>query len=256
MKWPASVTLIRHGQSAYNVLREAKDRDPEYQAFKRAFNRNHRSEETRRLAEAMRKKYALRTSDYKTPLTEAGVAQGVQTGQRLHEVIPLPNVILYSPYERTRDTLSALCQGWPQLGSVEGLAEDRIREQEHGLSLLYSDWRMFHTFHPEQKELHDLLGPYWYQYPQGESVSEVRERTRDVLSMLIREYAGMHVLLITHHLTILASRANLERLTPEEVIRLDEHEKPVNCGVTHYIGKPDLGKDGKLALEFYNKKLY
>lgn len=256
MKWPLSVTLVRHGQSRYNALRTIKDKDPEYRAFKAAFQADYRSAETRRLAEEMRQRYALNMSDYGTPLTVAGKTQGRVTGSKLHENIPLPDVILCSPYLRTEETLTALMQGWTALGEVEVITEDRVREQEHGLSLLYSDWRMFHTFHPEQKQLHDLLGPYWYQYPQGESVSQVRDRTRMVLGMLVREYAGKHVMLVTHHLTILSLRANLERLTPEQFMDLDEHEKPVNCGVTHYAGNPDAGRDGKLVLNFYNRKLY
>lgn len=256
MKWPLDVTLIRHGQSAYNVLREEKNRDPEYREFKRAFNRDHLSPKTLELAEVMRKRYALKTSDYGTPLTTLGILQGKRTGAQLHKVIPLPDVVLCSPYDRTVGTHRALCEGWPELSDVKCILEDRIREQEHGLSLLYSDWRLFHTFHPQQKELHDLLGPYWYQYPQGESVSEVRERFRDVLSMLIREYAGMRVLMVTHHLTILSARANIERLSPIEFIELDRHQKPINCGVTRYLGRPDLGSDGRLVLDFYNKKLY
>jgi IS5 family transposase len=61
---------------------------------------------------------------------------------------------------------------------------------------------------------------------------------------------------VTHHLTILSFRANYERLSPEEFIRLDEHEKPVNCGITVYRGDPNQGKDGKLVLQIYNKKFY
>lgn len=259
MKWPASVTLIRHGQSVYNVLREKKEEDPEYQAFKAAFDRNYRDyhlEETRRLAEKMQKKYALGVSDYATPLTLEGKLQGVDTGKRLHEIVPLPDIIFYSPYRRAKDTLLCLSKGWPRLNRVKNIADDRIREQEHGLSLLYNDWRIFHALHPEQKDLHALLGPYWYQYPQGESVSQVRDRTRDIISMLIRECAGMHVILVTHHLTILSIRANLERLTPEAFLYLDREERPVNCGVTHYVGNDMLGNDGRLVLDFYNRKLY
>ncbi len=115
---------------------------------------------------------------------------------------------------------------------------------------------MFHALNPDQKRLRDTMGPYWYQYPQGESVSMVRDRIRDVLSMIIREYAGQHVLMVTHHLTILSLRANLERLSPEEFIRLDNHEKPVNCGITIYRGEPKLGKNGKLVLESYNTCLW
>ena len=256
MKWPASVTLIRHAQSAYNVLRDEKEGDLEYHAFKAAYERDYRSAETLRLAKSMRKKFSLNVSDYETPLTWQGTRQSEATGRTLGEIVPLPDIIFYSPYMRVRNTQDGLCKGWPALKGVRSVAEDRLREQEHGLSLLYSDWRLFHVFHPEQKEFRDLLGPYWYQFPQGESVSQVRDRSRDVLSMLIRECSGMHVMLLTHHLTILSQRANLERLTPEEFIHLDEHEKPFNCGVTHYVGNPNEGKDGKLVLKFYNAKLY
>lgn len=257
MKWPSSLTLIRHGQSTYNILREAKEKDPEYKAFRQAFENDHRSAEARDLAERMRLKYALQTSDYDTQLTRKGLLQAFNTGRQLQqEIIRVPDVIFCSPYRRTKSTLDGLSRSWKELNVVECIDEDRIREQEHGLSLLYSDWRIFQTFHPEQKALHDLVGTYWYQFPQGESVSQVRDRTRDVLSMLIRECAGMHVFLVTHHLTILSLRANLERLTPAEFIRLDREEKPINCGVTQYIGSSHQGKDGKLILDFYNKKLY
>ncbi len=68
--------------------------------------------------------------------------------------------------------------------------------------------------------------------------------------------AVMNVLVVTHHVTILAVRATLERLSPEEFIKLDEHEKPLNCGVTIYRGIPDKGKDGQLELMDYNVCLY
>ena len=122
--------------------------------------------------------------------------------------------------------------------------------------LLYNDWRVFNVFHPEQGALRTLLGPYWYQYPQGESVSQVRDRVRSILATVIREHSGKNVMMVTHHLTILSIRATLERLTHEQFMELDTNEKPVNCGVTHYRGDPDAGSNGKLVLDFYNRKLY
>lgn len=258
MKWPASVTLIRHGQSEYNILRQAKEGDPIYQAFKRAFENAPDAPETKALALEVRQKFALGVSDHETCLTDEGEKQALQTGRSLaglSKQMVQPDIIFCSPYLRARSTLSWLKAGWA-LGAVKVVTEDRIREQEHGLALLYNDWRVFQTVHPEQRELREMQGSYWYQYPQGESVSQVRDRTRDVLSMLIRECAGQHVLLVTHHLTILSFRANLERLTPEQFIHLDEHEKPVNCGVTRYECDPERGKNGKLILRYYNQRLY
>lgn len=259
MKWPASITFVRHGQSTYNVLRAKKDADPLYQVFKGAFKENHRSEEATRLAMRIRANFSLGVSDYGTPLTEEGIRQAERTGARLQYEAPVPDVVLISPYLRTKETFGHMANEWPELKNLPSSSvvyDDRIREQEHGLSLLYNDWRVFQTFHPEQKDSHDLMGDYWYQYPQGESVSQVRDRIRLFIGMLIREYAERNVLVITHHLTILSARANLERLAPEEFIRLDTHNKPKNCGVTIYRGNPELGNDGKLELEFYNKCLW
>lgn len=256
MKWPRSITIIRHGQSIYNELLQKKKLDPEYEEFRKEYERGP-SKKLRAMARAMRKKYALNASDYKTPLSKNGRRQASVTGSKLLNVgIPTPDVLLVSPYLRAKETLEAMIDGGFFSRCDEGIIEDRIREQEHGLALLYSDWRVFQSLHPEQRELNELMGPYWYQYPQGESVSMVRERIRSFTNTLIREYANEHVMLITHHLTILSIRANFERLTPEEFIRLDNEEKPVNCGVTMYQGNPHVGSNGGLELLFYNKKLY
>jgi hypothetical protein len=61
---------------------------------------------------------------------------------------------------------------------------------------------------------------------------------------------------VTHHLSILALRANLERFGAPEFQRLDNEEKPINCGVTIYRGNPNAGEDGHLELDRYNQKLY
>ncbi len=257
MKWPKSLTLIRHGESAYNVLRAKKEQDPEYQLFKAQYEAGDASQETIDLAKVIKAKYSLGVGDYNTPLTEEGKRQARITGHTLEKSdTPPPDVIIYSPYLRTRETLEELSIGWKALHLVPRVEDDRIREQEHGLSILYNDWRVFHIFHPEQRELYSLQGDYWYQYPQGESMSQVRDRVRSMYATLIREYSEKHVLMITHHLTILSIRATLERLTPEQFLDLDENNKPVNCGITEYVGMPNQGRDGKLRLVRYNSKLY
>lgn len=255
MKWPNSLTLVRHGESTFNALRAQKDASPLYQAFKSSFAKDPLSEDTKTLAKGAHNLFALDISDYGTPLTDEGRAQALATGQKIGKHIPTPDVILCSPYIRTRSTLSCILEGL-DTHVTEVVMDDRIREQEHGLSLLYNDKKIFQTFHPEQKALMELLGSYWYQYPQGESVAMVRDRIRLMTDTIIREYAGKNVLVVTHHLTILSIRANFERLSPEQFLGLDEKEKPVNCGVTMYKGTPNLGKNGKLELAFYNKKLY
>jgi len=109
---------------------------------------------------------------------------------------------------------------------------------------------------PGQEQLYEAQGKYWYRLPQGENVPDVRDRWRSVQNTLVREYAEQDVLIVTHHLSILALRANLEGFDDKEFIRLDDHEKPVNCGVTVFRGHPDQGSDGKLVMETYNEQLY
>lgn len=258
MKWPVTLVIVRHAQSQYNVLRDSKSSDPLYAQFKRAYNKNYRSDEARRLADLVREKWSLGVSDYKTPITERGVEMAQVTGAAIGAELSdfPPDVVFISPYIRAQQTLDNMKVSWPDLGLSKMVPEDRIREQEHGLSLLYNDWRVFHVMHPEQKELRELMGSYWYQYPQGESASDVRARTRSFMSTLTREYAGQRVMLVTHHLTILSIRSILERLSPEQFVELDEKEKPVNCGVTTYRGNAVAGRNGRLELVEYNTKHY
>lgn len=257
MKWPIRFTLIRHDTSAYNLLAPAKQADRDYQLFLAEWEKNPESSLTREHAMHVWRKYRLAVGDAKTPLADPDGRQAYETGVGLaKQRDTLPDVVFVSPYDRTLATYEHLCRGWPGLSSVKMVKEDRIREQEHGLATIYNDWRVFQALNPEQRMLRAHDGPYWYRYPQGESVPDVRDRNRSFLDTLIRDYHGTDVLVVTHHLNILATMANLQRWDADEFIRFDETQKPINCGVTVFNGDPNYGSDGKLFLGVYNEKLY
>jgi len=255
MKWPASVTLVRHDTSIFNVLKKEKAKSPLYQEFLSARQKDNGSAETRILALRVKEKFSLTMGDADTPLSDKEGDHAYKTGLALSSG-QLPDIVFVSPYERTLRTLDHIARGWLALAKVETYEEERIREQEHGLALLYNDWKVFEAIHPEQRALRTIEGEYWYRYPQGENVPDVRSRNRAWLITLTRDFAGKHILAITHHLNILATRANLERWGADKFISLDKHEKPINCGVTIYRGFHDKGKEGKLILESYNVKYY
>lgn len=255
MKWPSSLTLIRHDTSDYNVLRDKKRGSALYQKFLESFEKHPDSRGTKALALQVQKKFSLGVGDADTLLADKDGRQAYVTGVALSKG-QIPDVIFVSPYRRALLTLEHITRGWPELAQVKTYKEERIREQGHGLALIYNDWRVFHALHPDQRLLRKIEGPYWYKYPQGEDVPEMRDRNRSWMTTLTRDFSKKHVLAITHHLNILALRANLERLDADEFIRLDEKEKPINCGVTVYSGNPRLGKNGKLILESYNTKHY
>lgn len=256
MKWPKEIVLIRHAQSAYNVFRKQWENDPEWRVFESWYEQNHRSHDSRIWAQEMRKKYKLGVSDWNTPATTEGLDEAQLMATNLMHMLEVPDVIFVSPYTRTRQTLEAMIVGWPVLANIKVVIEERIREQEHGLATLFNTRKVFMAHYPDQKELNDLEGEYWYRYPQGENVPDVRTRGRDLFNTLTRDYSEQRVWMVTHHLCILSIMAAIHRWEHPEFIDYDENHKPINCGVTRYYGDPDQGLNGKLILDFYNQKLY
>ena len=76
------------------------------------------------------------------------------------------------------------------------------------------------------------------------------------MNTVVRDFSEKRLLVVTHHLNILGIRANLERWDAEEFIRVDNEDKPINCGVTAYCGDPTKGKDGHFKLKYYNRCLH
>jgi broad specificity phosphatase PhoE len=257
MKWPTELLLIRHAESAYNNLKKQKELDPDYVRFRALLEHDRLSSEIEPLARMLHQRHSLGYNDRDTPITPFGREQASMTGKRMREAgVNAPDVIFVSPYTRTEQTLHILQEEWPDLRLATIYREERIREKDHGLGLLYNDSRIYFLLHPEQAELHKLLGEYDYRFLNGENIPDVRQRNLSWISTITREFAGKKVMAITHHLTILATRANFERLSPEQFLHLDRHEKPVNCGVTRYLGNPDLGSRGRLNLQEYNRQYY
>ena len=255
MKWPAELLLIRHAESAYNNLKKQKDADPDYRRFRTLLENDPSHPEVQPLAVLLHKKHALGYSDRDIPITPVGEAQARTTGREMRESgVNAPDVIFVSPYLRTQQTLLILQEEWSELRNATVYREERIRERDHGVGLLYNDSRIYFLMHPEQAELYKLLGDYDYRFLSGENIPDVRQRNLSWITTMTREFAGKRVMAITHHLTILATRANFERLSPEEFLHLDKHDKPLNCGVTRYIGNPNLGSRGKLVLYEYNRQ--
>lgn len=258
MKWPKLMILIRHDTSIYNALKEKKNKSLLYQAFLRSFSRDPNSEETVRLAKEVQAEFSLGVGDANTPLLDNEATRARKVGIALRKKYgpTQPHIIFVSPYQRTLMTLAGIVQGWPELRFTKVVEDERIREQEHGLSLIYNDWRVFHTLHPDQRRLYEIEGPYWYRYPQGENVPDVRERNRSWINTVVRDFSEKRILVVTHHLNILALRANLERWGAKDFMETDNEDKPINCGVTTYCGHPEEGKDGRFKLESYNRKMF
>jgi broad specificity phosphatase PhoE len=264
MKWPTTITFIRHGESIFNITKDRKKADPEYRAFATQFDTEYATADSpewpsaalQAQAHRMWKKFRCAVNDYDTPLTDAGVMQARTTGRELQKTVGVPEVIYVSPYLRTRQTLELITESWPALATVKTVQDERIREQEYGLRNIYNDWRVYYAFHPIQGLYAKMEGDYAYRHLNGENKADVRDRGRSFLTTLIREHAEQNVLMVSHHITLLSFRGLLERWGREQFEEVDKNEKPANCGVTIYRGHPEEGRSGRLVLDMYNKILY
>ena len=232
-KWPDRLWLVRHGESAGNVARDA--------------------------AEAAGHPVidiALRDAD--VPLSALGERQARALGEWFGRQDPdeTPTAVLVSPYRRARQTaqiaLAAAGLGDnPGQGGDMGVTDERLREREFGILDRLTHAGIVQKY-PEQAELRRLLGKFYHRPPGGESWCDVILRLRSLVDTLTREYRGERVLLVCHSVVILCFRYLLERMDEAQILAVDRDNEVANCSVTSYAFDPAQGRRGKLALREFN----
>jgi broad specificity phosphatase PhoE len=228
-KWPDVLWIVRHGESAGNVARDAA-------------------------MEAGLAVIDIPLRDVDVPLSTLGERQasalgrwfgGLPSGER-------PTVMLSSPYTRARRT-AAIVQETAGISprSVPLIADERLREKEFGILDRLTRIGIQEKY-PEQAELRRLLGKFYHRPPGGESWCDVILRLRSVIDTLTREYSGERVLIVCHSVVVLCFRYLFERLTEEEILAIDRAEDVTNCSVASYQFDAALGTHGKLAPRLFN----
>jgi len=228
-KWPSVLWIVRHGESAGNVAREA--------AYRAGLAR-----------------IELDTRDIDVPLSPLGEQQARALGHWFRQLPgkQQPSVVLTSPYLRAARTADLICDGAGlDRDDVSFTQDERLREKEFGiLDRFTRDGIGQH--HPEQAELRLILGKFYHRPPGGESWCDVILRLRSVIDTLTREYCQERVLIVCHAVVVLCFRYLLERLTEQQILEIDRMNEVANCSVTRYAFDPGQGKRGKLLLRDYN----
>ena len=227
--WPDLLYLVRHGESAGNVARDA--------ALK--------------AGEAM---IDIDVRDVDVPLSDLGQRQSVALGRWFGALPPTqrPNIVLTSPYLRARDTAELIVRtaGMPA-DSYSLIVDERFREKEFGiLDRLTAVGIREH--YPDQAEFRRLLGKFYHRPPGGESWCDVILRLRSATEMIAREYCGQRVLIVCHAVVVLCMRYILEHMTEPELLGIDKKADIANCSLTYYEHDETLGPRGSLRLKLYN----
>jgi 2,3-bisphosphoglycerate-dependent phosphoglycerate mutase len=227
--WPDVLYIVRHGESAGNVAREAALLAGEHEID-------------------------IDVRDVDVPLSKLGEQQSAALG-RWFAAMPddeKPNVILTSPYLRARHTAEIVAQAAGLRDDGYSLVVDeRLREKEFGI-LDRLTRNGIQALHPEQAEFRRLLGKFYHRPPGGESWCDVILRLRSAVEMISREYCGERVLLVGHSVVVLCMRYLLEHMTEEQILAIDKEEDVANCAVTSYRYDEDAYPRGMLRLELFN----
>jgi broad specificity phosphatase PhoE len=228
-RWPQRLWLVRHGQSAGNVARDAAD-----------------------AAGLARIDIAARDMD--VPLSDLGEDQSRALGQWFAALpeAERPDVVLVSPYVRARQTAEIIREaGGLCSQSRTFILDERLREKEFGI-LDRLTHRGIQELHPEQAEFRTALGKFYHRPPGGESWCDVILRLRSALDTLSLHHAGCRVLIVSHQVVVLCFRYLLETLSEAELLAIDKAGDVANCGVTDYRFDAARGPHGDLVLAKYN----
>ena len=233
-RWPEHLWIVRHGQSAGNVARDAADA-------------------------AGLSVIDIAERDVDVSLSELGEEQAAALG-RWFAAMPVrqrPTTVLTSPYLRARQTTDVIKDAGGLHPDVCIEVDERLREKEFGILDRLTRAGIIERF-PEQAEARARNGKFYHRPPGGESWCDVILRLRSVLDTLSIHHSepGSRVLIVAHQVIVLCLRYLFEGMTEAEILAIDAAGDVANCGVTEYAFDrapgPPGSAGGKLRLVTYN----
>jgi probable phosphoglycerate mutase len=230
LNWPSRLWLVRHGESAGNVVRAAAEA-------------------------AGVEMIDIADRDMDVPLSALGQKQALALGRwfgRKPEP-ERPTVLFISPYARARQTSGLVLDGARLRNSptLREVVDERLREKEFGLFHRLTKAGIAQRF-PHEAELRDHVGKFYYRPPGGESWCDVILRLRSTIDTIQLQHRGERVLIVAHEVVVLCMRYLLERMTEKQILEIDAAGDVANCSVTEYEFERDETGRGVMTLSCYN----
>src|SRR4051812_8109963 len=198
-RWPDRLWIVRHGESAGNVARDAA-----YATGLAVID--------------------IAERDVDVPLSPRGEQQAVALGEWF-AALPAdekPNVVLVSPYLRARETAERIARAGGVDLSAPRTIDERLREKEFGVLDRLTRLGIEQRF-PDQAALRARIGKFYFRPPGGESWCDVILRLRSVLDTVSLHYShpGARVLIVAHQVIVLCLRYLIESMTEGEILAID-----------------------------------
>jgi broad specificity phosphatase PhoE len=227
-KWPDMIWLVRHGQSAGNVARDAAE-------------------------QARQPLIDIATRDVDTPLSALGMEQAHALGEWFGAMpqSQRPSVVLSSPYTRALATAAVIRDTAFGSSPPPLVADERLREKEFGILDRMTHYGIAETY-PKLMDQRQHVGKFYFRPPGGESWCDVILRLRSVIDTVTREYARERLLIVGHQVIVNCFRYLFERLNEEQILAIDRAADVPNCAVTSYEFDRTQGKRGKLMPRLIN----
>ena len=224
--WPECLWIVRHGESAGNVARDAA----ESQGLDMI---------------------DLSTRDADTPLSALGHEQAGALAAWFAAKSPAerPNVLMCSPFVRARQTCDAVATGLG-IDRAEVQTDERLREKEFGILDRHTKQGILSRF-PELAAQRALVGKFYFRPPGGESWCDVILRVRSVVEVLRRDHQADRVLVVAHQVIVNCFRYLLECMDEAQILAIDRAADVPNCGITEY-GLNRTDADARFSLRTAN----
>ena len=188
-----------------------------------------------------------RVPDNKVHLSEKGIKQAKEAGQRLKQIIGNESIQFYvSPYTRTKETYENIMESFKD-NYTECIYVTSLREQEYGNLQREMD---------KQFEEQRKVGVFFYRFINGESGADVHARMSIFLQYLFRRILSIdyhsfdNIVIVSHELTIKLFMMNFMNLPVTEL----DNIKKIDNAQFWTLEKNEYGKYILKDDIFINKK--
>lgn len=227
-QWPDRLWIVRHGQSAGNLARDAAH-------------------------DAFLDRIPLEGRDVDVPLSPLGEQQAQALGHWFsrNALDERPDVLISSPYVRAMDTARHFRAAGGAEPEEKICSDERLREKEFGILDGLTTTGIANLM-PDQSAFRQTLGKFYHRPPGGESWCDVILRLRSLMDTVSLHYNGRRVMIFAHQVVVLCLRYIIENLDEKAILDIDRAADVANCAITEYRFDPAIGKDGALILARYN----